>query len=159
MRRLAFVWAVSLAISLFAVAYPIYVIRPFRAQGPQELALALAVTRFRPAVTAICAMAALAALVWYWRLQKRIVWRILAVAGAACVAVLALVARVNVYELMFHHLGHPEFSSAGEAKLDADEKVIAVKIGGAARAYPIRSMSYHHVVNDFVGGAAIASTS
>ena len=36
--------------------------------------------------------------------------------------------------------------------------MIAVKIGGEARAYPIRSMSYHHVVNDVVGGAAIVAT-
>jgi hypothetical protein len=45
-----------------------------------------------------------------------------------------------------------------EAKLDGDEQVIAVKIGDAARAYPIRSMSYHHVVNDTLGGVPLAAT-
>jgi len=43
-------------------------------------------------------------------------------------------------------------------KLDDDEKVIVVKIGDAARAYPIRSISYHHVVNDVVGQEAIVAT-
>jgi hypothetical protein len=157
-RRLALVWLLCLTGSFLAVAYPLYVIRPFRAQGPQELAVALVVLRFRPAIVVICTGAALAALVWYWRVQTRIVWRLLAVAGTALVALLALAARVNVYELMFHHLDHPEFAAADRVKLDDDEKVIVVKIGDAARAYPIRSISYHHVVNDVVGQEAIVAT-
>jgi hypothetical protein len=36
--------------------------------------------------------------------------------------------------------------------------VIAVRIGGEARAYPIRSMSYHHVFNDVLGPDAIVAT-
>jgi hypothetical protein len=50
------------------------------------------------------------------------------------------------------------FTAANEVKLDGAEKVVAVRVGGQARAYPIRSMSYHHVVNDVVGGAAIVAT-
>ena len=157
-RRLKLVWLLCLTASFLAVAYPIYVIRPFRSQGPLELAVALVVTRFRPAITVLCAGAALAALVWYWRVQRRIVWRLLAVLGTVCVALLAVAARVNIYELMFHHLDHPEFAAADKVKLDNDEKVIVVKIGDAARAYPIRSMSYHHVVNDMVGQTAIVAT-
>ena len=157
-RRLALTWLFCLAVAFLCVAYPLYVIRPFRAQGPRELAAALMVLRFRPTITVLCAAAALAALIWYWRLQKRIVWRLLAVAGTACVALLALAARVSIYELMFHHLDHPEFAAADKVKLDNDEKVIVVKIGGEARAYPIRSMSYHHVANDIVGQTAIVAT-
>jgi len=82
----------------------------------------------------------------------------LTVAGAALVVVLAFLARVNVYELMFHPLVHPSFTAANEVKLDGAEKVVAVRVGGVARAYPIRSMSYHHVVNDVVGGTAIVAT-
>ena len=157
-RRLALAWLFCLAIAFFCAAYPLYVIRPFRAQGPRELAFALDVLRFRPVITVLSTVAALASLVWYWRLQKRIVWRLVAVAGTACVALLTLAARVNIYELMFHHLDHPEFAAADKVKLDNDEKVIAVKIGGEARAYPIRSMSYHHVANDIVGQTAIVAT-
>jgi hypothetical protein len=157
-RRLALVWLLCLAVALLCVAYPIYVIRPFRAQGPQELAAALVVTRFRPVVTLLCALVALAALISYWRVQARTGWRILAIAGTGLVALLAFLARVNIYELMFHQLDRPDFAAAEQVKLDNDEKVIVVKIGDAARAYPIRSMSYHHVVNDIVGQAAIAAT-
>ena len=157
-RRLALAWLFCLAVAFFCAAYPLYVIRPFRAQGPRELAVALVVLRFRPAITVLATVAALAALVWYWRLQKRIVWRILSVLGTACVALLTLASRVNIYEMMFHHLDHPQFAAAGKIKLDNDEKVIVVKIGDAARAYPIRSMSYHHVANDIVGQTAIVAT-
>jgi hypothetical protein len=72
--------------------------------------------------------------------------------------VLAFLARVNIYELMFHPLIHPSFTAARDVKLDGAEKVIAVRIGGEARAYPIRGMSYHHVVNDVLGGIAIVAT-
>jgi hypothetical protein len=59
---------------------------------------------------------------------------------------------------MFHPIGRASFSSAPQVKLDKDEKVIAVNIGGEARAYPIRSMSYHHLINDVVDKLAIVAT-
>ena len=36
--------------------------------------------------------------------------------------------------------------------------MIAIKIGGAARAYPIRNISYHHVINDVLDKVAIIAT-
>src|ERR1035438_4622751 len=108
-RTFTFVLLACLAVSLISVAYPIYVIRPFRHQGPRELALALAVIRFRPVITVLSAMAAILALVASWRAQPLMRRRVLPAAGAALVAVLAFLARVNVYELMFHPVVHPSF--------------------------------------------------
>ncbi len=149
---------VCLAVSLAAVVYPIYVIRPFRAQGPRELAAALLVMRFGPAAALLSGIAALAALFFYWRSQPRRWPRGGAAAGAALTCLLAGLARVNVYELMFHPDGRPTFAPAARTKLDGDEKVIAVKIGAAARAYPVRILSYHHVVNDVLEDTAIVAT-
>ena len=39
-----------------------------------------------------------------------------------------------------------------------DDKVLAVTLGQEARAYPIRTMGYHHIVNDTVNGVPIAVT-
>ena len=39
-----------------------------------------------------------------------------------------------------------------------DDRVIGVEIAGEARAYPLRLMRWHEVVNDVVGGVAIAVT-
>jgi uncharacterized protein DUF3179 len=147
-----------LFVSLLLAVYPIYVIRPFRAQGARELAIALVVMRLRPAVTLISGAATLAALALYWRAQPDRWRRGFAAAGSAFVCVLAVLARVNIYEMMFHPDDRPSFAAASRTKLDKDEKVIAIKIGGAARAYPIRNISYHHVINDVLDKVAIVAT-
>jgi len=157
-RGFILVLATCLLASLIAVVYPIYVIRPFRAQGARELTAALVVMRFRSAATLISVAAAIGALVLYWRAQPRRWRRACATAGAAFVCVLAALARVNIYELMFHPDDRPAFAGASRTKLDKDEKVIAVKIGAAARAYPIRNISYHHVINDVLDKVAIVAT-
>lgn len=145
-------------VSFAALAYPIYVIRPFRHQGPRELAAALAVLQIRPPIELICAVCALGGLLWYWRAQPRRSRRILAVAGAILVCAFAALSRVNVYELMFHPDAQPLFASVQQTKLDPDDMVLAVKLDGIARAYPIRSIAYHHIINDVVGQEPIVAT-
>ena len=147
-----------LLVSLTLLAYPVFVIRPFRAQGARELRLALAVIRYRPAVMAACLVSAIAASAWYWRQERRWRRRVVSVAGLAAVSAAALLSRVNIYELMFHSIERPTFSAAAASRLDGGEKVIAVKVGPSARAYPIRGVSYHHVVNDALDGVPIVVT-
>lgn len=149
---------VCLAASFACLAYPIYVIRPFRPQGARELMLALAVTRFRPIIVFACAAAAAAALAWYWRGQRRLRLRIAASTGVLVVIGIAVLTRINIYELMFHPLERPAFAAASKARLDGDEMVITVQADGNARAYPIRILSYHHIVNDTLGGVPIVAT-
>jgi len=36
--------------------------------------------------------------------------------------------------------------------------ILAVRFGSDARAYPIREMAYHHVLNDVVAGVPVAVT-
>jgi hypothetical protein len=156
--RCILVLLACLAVSLICVVYPMYVIRPFREQGARELTAALAVFRFRPVLTAVSALLAAGAAIAYWRVQAQWWRRIPMAAGAVLVCVLAALARVNVFELMFHPVDHPAFAAAADVKLDKDDKLIAVKAGGSARAYPIRTMGYHHVVNDVVGGTALVAT-
>jgi hypothetical protein len=157
-RKFASIWFALAAIALAAAAYPLYVIRPFRHQGAGELSAALVVIHYRPYLEMGCAIAAVALTIWYFRLQRR--WRFRLLASAATLAVLGIAraSAINVYELMFHPLGEPTFSAAAKAKLDRDEQVFAVKIQGRARAYPIRSMSYHHIVNDTIAGEPIVAT-
>lgn len=149
---------VCLAISLFCVLYPIYVIRPFRAQGARELELALVVTQYRPIITVISACAALLAMAGCRRQRPQNRRRFLAPAGGVLVVALAVLARVNVYEIRFHPIEHSTFSAAAQGKLDQDEKVIAVLLNGESRAYPIRGMAYHHLINDVLGRVAIVAT-
>jgi len=53
----------------------------------------------------------------------------------------------------------PKFVAADEARfLKAKDQVIAVRIGGETKAYPIKILNHHEVVNDTVGGVPIAVT-
>jgi hypothetical protein len=146
------------AASLFCLLYPIYVIRPFRHQGAAELRIALEVLRFRSITMAIAAALAIVAAVQYWRARQRGWRRGLVALAATAVLGFAALSRINIYELMFHPAARPEFVAAEATKFDGAEKVLAIRIGDAARAYPIRSISYHHVVNDRVGGVPIVAT-
>ncbi len=149
---------ICLAVSLVLLAYPVYVIRPFRYQGAQELRAALEVLRFRPFVMAAAVAVAAIAAIQYWRV-RRIWWRrTLAMLAAAATLGCAALSRVNIYELMFHPVDRPGFIPATAATFDGAEKVLGVRLGGEARAYPIRSISYHHVVNDRLGGVPIVAT-
>lgn len=149
---------VCLSVSLFCLVYPIYVIRPFRHQGVTELAVALAVLQVRPAVGLVCSAIALLCAWWLWRAEAKRGRRILVAAAAVAVCGFTALSRVNVYELMFHPVDRLAFVAQDLAKLDAGEMVIAVNVRGTARAYPIRSISYHHIVNDVVAGQPITAT-
>ncbi len=157
-RKPIFWLGLTLFFSFALLVYPIYVIRPFRYQGARELAVALTVLRVRPILQIVLSIAALACLVLWWPKSRGVLRRTGASICALLVIAFGILSRVNVYELMFHPLDRAEFVAASASKLDGDEQVIAVKIGDAARAYPIRGMSYHHIVNDTLGGVAIAAT-
>ena len=59
----------------------------------------------------------------------------------------------------FVPLDHPEFVTAGQASyLSDDELVLGLYAEGEARAYPVRMVFYHHIVNDLVGGSPILVT-
>ena len=152
MRR----WLVflCLAVALFCLAFPVYVIRPFRHQGATELAVALQVMEWRLPVGILCSLIAITATLMNWRRSGRIVLLTATVLTIACAAL----SRVNVYELMFHPLGEPSFLPIREVNLAADEKVLAVNLNRTARAYPVRGISYHHIVNDTVNGIPIVAT-
>jgi hypothetical protein len=56
-------------------------------------------------------------------------------------------------------LGQADAASATRVKfLVSEDRVIGVTIGGQARAYPLRLLVWHEVVNDTLGGVPIAVT-
>lgn len=147
-----------LLVALFALAYPLYVIRPFRPQGPAELDAALTVIRLRPYILVPTLLLALAVAVIDWRraLRPRRKLAVAALALGVCLA--AGLSRVNIFERMFHRIDAPEFETASEAPLDTGEKLLTISVNGAARAYPIRALAYHHIVNDTVAGTPVVGT-
>lgn len=55
-------------------------------------------------------------------------------------------------------IDRPRLLPAQTVDLRPDELVIGVELGGRARAYPIRVLSAHEVVNDVIAGHPIAVT-
>ncbi len=54
-------------------------------------------------------------------------------------------------------LNDPRFSSSGEVSrlLKASDRVLGVALNGEAKAYPVRILNWHELVNDSVGGRPV----
>ena len=145
-------------VSFACFVFPIYVIRPYRHQGARELAVALFAHQVGPTLSALCAAIAFAILIFTWKRKSGWGKRLGLIALLMIALGGAFLSRVNVYEQMFHHLDTPQFETSAIARVDKDDMVLTVQINGESRAYPIREMAYHHVVNDTVGQLPIVST-
>jgi len=143
------------AVALFLI--PAWIIQPFRHQSARALSLALTLRQVAPAGTLLAGVVALFLAMGLWPRMSR--WKKSAIAaGLFFTAAAAVMARTDYFEWMFHRVSAPGFQSVTDSKLDPGEMVLAVRFASEARAYPIRAMAYHHVVNDVVSGIPIAVT-
>lgn len=142
-------------LSLFLV--PAFIIRPFKYQSPTALALAMAAKQQAPLWTFLLSVMALVLAVILWRWISTLNKALLSV-GLCLACAATFMARADYFEWMFHPVSSPGYESADRVQLDASEMVMAVRFGTDARAFPIREMAYHHVVNDIVGGVPITAT-
>lgn len=157
-RILPALWLFLAALGTMAfAAYPIYVIRPFRKQDPAALDRALWVLLHDKPILVVLALTIAALVFLVWRRAGRIT-RLLLAPTAFLVILAAVSAWINPYEHMFHPFGEPHYIAAQQASLDANDMVIVVTQGGESRAYPIREMGYHHIVNDRLHGLPMVVT-
>jgi hypothetical protein len=147
--------AVIAAVALFM--FPAYVIQPFKFQSAKALMAALKIRTFAPIGTAV---ALVIALLLTFRLWPKTRWlgRGFVVVGLLLAGGATVMARMNYFEWMFHPLPSPGFEAAATSKLADGEMVLTVNYNGQSRAYPIREMAYHHILNDEVGGVPVAVT-
>jgi hypothetical protein len=152
-----FLFGVSALVGFGMFFVPAFIIRPFTHQSPAGLTVAMALRQRAPWVTLIAALACLAFAFSLWSASSR--WR---KAVLALVMVLvgfaAVMSRLNYFEWMFHPIESQQFESASASKLANSEMILAVRFGSDARAYPIREMAYHHILNDVVAGVPVAVT-
>lgn len=52
-------------------------------------------------------------------------------------------------------IDRPRFVDATRARLDDDDRVLGIALGGVTRAYPVRILNWHEVVNDRFGDRAV----
>lgn len=158
--RTRWLWIVLVALAVVGFGvffFPAFVITPFRYQNPRMLVWAMATRELAPIVSLFCAVICLALIAVLWRGSSRWGKALLVLAGVP-VLFSAVMARLNYFEWMFHPVDSAKFESASASKLAAAEMILAVRYGADARAYPIREMAYHHILNDVVGGVPIAVT-
>ena len=152
---LLFCLSAATGIALFFI--PAFIIRPFTHQSPSGLTLAMALRQRAPWGTLAAALICLIFACLLWQAASR--WRKIVIALIMVLVVFsAVMSRLNYFEWMFHPLPSAQFESASASKLNNGEMILAVRFGTDARAYPIREMAYHHVLNDVVNGVPVAVT-
>jgi hypothetical protein len=146
-------------VALAIVAVPVFLIRPFAPQTPGSLALAFRLRRWSPLVT-LGLIAVAGYCTWrLWRGSARLGPRIAAALLLLPTLGLAWLSRQNQFEWMFAPLPDARFVRAAAAGFVApDDMVLAVALNGEAVAYPVRQLSYHHLVEDAVGKVPIVAT-
>ena len=154
-RFVPFAIVATIAIGLFLI--PAFIIQPFRYQSPRALSTAIALKQLAPFGTLIGFLLCIAMLLLLWPIARR-TGRILLGTAIVLVAASTVMARLNYFEWMFHPVRQAGFESANQTKLDNGEMVLSLEFNHDARAYPIREMAYHHILNDVVGGVPVAVT-
>lgn len=145
------VTALLVAALAVATVAPLVVAMPLLSQTPELLAFAHAAEKLAPALS-IAAAAALA--LRLWRGGSRGAWALLAVT-----ALCAVLSRMNLLERMFAPARDAIVMAAGSYRDIRDtDMVIGVTLGGSSRAYPVRYLAYHHMLNDRLGPTALLPT-
>lgn len=154
-------WLFTLLVvaSVLLVVGPHLVIRPFAAQEPRALRLALGLVRWGPWLTLVTALAGLAvARVLFLRPTLGRIARVALVVGILPLLAAPVLGRINIYERMFHSVRAPAFVPGASAQLAPGDMVLTVRRGAVRHAFPVRAMTFHHIVNDVLDGAPIAVT-
>jgi hypothetical protein len=130
----------------------------FLAQTPLLLRVAREALRAAPAVSAFSCFLASAWMCLFWPRG-----RTGAIAAASLLAFpavsLAVLARTPFVEWMFARASDVQLAPVTSfADVGDTDMVIGVTAGGETRAYPVRYLAFHHMLNDRLGGAAILPT-
>jgi hypothetical protein len=154
----------ALLVSTAVVGLPVWLIQPFAPQTPAGVAWSWQLRELAPRLTVAMWLFVAAGAVGLAtqpspsraRRSARLAGLVAAV-GLATAA--AWFARQNHFEWMFRPFPDPRFVAADAATdLPAEEPVIGIARGGAALAFPITRIGYHHIVNATLGDVPIVAT-
>ena len=157
-KALGFLVFLLVLLALAVVFLPAWTIQPFKAQTPAGIEASYFLRRISPWVTLLALAGALFLAVRLWRGGR---WwsRALLVLALIPLGAAAWLSRQNHFEWMFAPPAAVASAPAAEAGWVEDgDMVLAVALNGEAAAYPVRQVSYHHVVQDVVGGVPIVAT-
>ncbi len=159
----AYPWLLAAAVVVAAaiVATPLFLLQPFSPQSDADLTVAYALSRWQVALTLTISLFGAACLFGYWR-RPRPPGRVGKSLGLLALALLlgsTLIARQNLYEWAFRPVEALAFGLIADTDhLDDANMVLGLQVGGEAKAYPVGMLSYHHLVNDELGGEPFVAT-
>jgi hypothetical protein len=143
--------ALLVAFLVIATLAPFVIAEPHIEQTPALLGFAHTMQRLAPALS--IAVAALL-VVRLWRDRSWRAWALLCVT-LACV----WISRVNLLEWIFAGASDTRFANIADFHDVRDtDMVIGVTIDGQSRAYPVRYLAYHHMLNDRLGHTELLPT-
>ena len=160
MKRLLSVFLTLLTlVSVALVFIPAFLIRPFAAQSYTGLLLSFRLRSLSPNLTLWLLAAALLPILFLWiKSSSRRTKTLLALAGTMLLAS-AILSRQNHFEWMFHPAPPAKFLEAAKSShVKESDVVLGVQVGSESRAYPVRMMAYHHLINDRIAGVPIVVT-
>jgi hypothetical protein len=132
------------------IAPPLVALPPVN-QTPAMLAIAHLTQTLAPITSML--LAALAAI----QLWRRRTWSAAALLAVALICV--VLSRVNLLERIFAPARDAQTAAIASFHDVRDtDMVIGVVIGDQTRAYPVRYLAYHHMLNDQLGSTALLPT-
>lgn len=153
MKKLFYLGAIGCL--LFEIANVYFIMpMPGGSQEIESIGLAYFLYRWRWAFRAIFGLFLLAGLKNAWQGSR---W--LPVASLLAVAAIAWVVNFQMSaDTMFYQPGVVNMADTSSNRIPGEKLVLGVCYNGAAKAYPIQFLGYHHQVRDSIGGKPIMVT-
>ncbi len=160
MRRLEWILLLLLAVSTGLLAMlPWWLMNPARAQSPADIDLSFALRGGWNTVFAFTSFAGAAMLALRRWLLGRGVEKLAAVFSLFLIGLSAAVANINLIGEVFQPIHARSYVQPEAANfLTPDDLLLASEQGDQIRAYPLRLLGYHHLVEDQVGSQRILAT-
>jgi len=160
MHRLKFSALIIITLTSFLLVFvPAYLIRPFVPQNARDLTIAYFLRSISPWMTLGLVLVGGLLAINLWRASRsRIASGILS-SAILILLVSAVLSRQNHFEWMFRPMRTPNFVTVSKATHVSDsDMVLGVRLSGETRAYPVRIMAYHHLVNDAIANEPLVVT-
>ena len=160
MKRLLSLFLALLALlSVSLVFIPAFLIRPFVPQSYTGLLISYRLRNLSSSFTLWLLVAALLPILFLWRKSSSRKTKSFVVLAGSLLLAAAIFSRHNHFEWMFHPAPPAKFMEAAQSPHVKDsDMVLGVQIGSESRAYPVRMMAYHHLINDTIAGVPIVVT-
>lgn len=147
-----FLFVIVVLVSAGAVWGPSYLTGPFRAQTDADIELSYRVSQWTPSVALVALLVGVGLAVFIWRRSAGPKTKLGLALGCLVLGAFSYLSRQTVAERTFSALPDVvRVPVADSSHVLPNDLVLGVTHAGAAAAYPVPIIAYHHIVNDRLG--------